>query len=122
MANSCTGELLGTEQNALTLALNFILRQFPNITITHLCKVYGLGKHTLYKIKAGEPTPRSKDFCMKIFVGILATKRLVAKNTNNQDLLMSIDALLRDLTLVSYGIATDRERRNHDLKKKYGVP
>ncbi len=121
MANSCTGELMVTEQNALTMALKFILKNFKNVTFSQLEKEYGLSRRTLYRILDSGSAPRCYDAYMRVCVHIINEKRRAALTVGNQTLCDDIDLLLRDMMLVHYGEPTDEEIRRFVLKKKYGV-
>lgn len=114
-------ELLKTRQNALTMALSFILNNFTNITLSHLEKEYGLNRSTLYRIKKGENVPRGNKYYMEVFVLIIYNRRIVAMTTGNEDLYVKADVVLRDITLVQNGLPTDAERAAFERRKKYSV-
>lgn len=121
MANSYKGELRVSGQNALAMALKFILKNFKNVTFSVLEKEHGLSRRTLYRIQDGGPAPRCYDTYMRVCVHIINEKRRAALTIGNQKLCDDIDLLLRDMMLVHYGEPTDEEIRRFELKKKYGV-
>lgn len=118
MANSNTSELQVTQLKAPTMALKFITTRFKNINITQLEEEYGLSRTTLYRIRKNKAIPNSHDFYMRVFVRIISDKRRTAQLTRNERLVLHIDHVLRDLTLVQNGVPTDAERRLDAYKRK----
>lgn len=121
MANSNTSELTVTRQKAPTMALKFLLDNFESITLTQLEKEHRLNRSTLYRISGGEAIPRGYEAYMHVFVSILYAKRRLALLTRNRKQRRAIDRLLRDMTLVQYGMPTDEELRIVVPKKKKRV-
>ena len=121
MANSNTSELKVTGQYPLTMALSFILGQFPNITKSMLHAKYGLNRCTLDKILSGEKVPRKYDQYMCVCVKILYDRRATAMTLGNDELRQKIEQLFSNLLMVTFGLPTDQEIRNFELHKKYGV-
>lgn len=121
MANSNTSELQVTQLKAPTMALKFLLDNFESITLKQLETEHRLNRSTLYRIHDGEAIPRSYDDYMQVFVSILYAKRRLALLTRNRKQRRAIDRLLRDLTLVQYGLPTDGEIRIIAPQKKNRV-